>query len=204
MNTHQPTAFARRPRALVCAARAVVFAACLPLLPAAAAQSNAFRQARPGPQPPAPQQRQGPAASTPRTPAPAPAADDESRTPSFGEMTQAERPPVREPARVLRSAKTVFVRSKTVFVKDSEVENALRKRPEFRAWGMVVTRDETRADLIVEVERKAFTKRFVFTVVEPHTLAVVASGKARSVIFGDSIAHKVAEKFVNRVRPFRT
>ena len=31
-----------------------------------------------------------------------------------------------------------------------------------------------------------------------------ASGKARSVIFGDTIAHKVAEKFVSRVKPFRT
>lgn len=180
----------------------VFLAVCLTALASAtaAAQSNYFRQAQQQRTPPVLQQQQQPDAQQQTTPAPAD--DGESESLSLDERL-ATRPRVTDPSAILRTAKTVFVHSKTVFVKDSEVENALRKRPEFQAWGMVVTRDESRADLIVEVERKVFTKRFVFAVVEPQTLTVVASGKARSIVFGDSIAHKVAEKFVNRVKPFR-
>jgi hypothetical protein len=201
MNTSHSNTFALRSRATFTAARAVFLAFCLSALAATApAQSNYFRQAQQQRTPPVLQQQQ-PDAQT-QTPAP-PAADDESESLTLDEKL-ATRPRVTDPSAILRTARTVFIHSKTVFVKDSEVENALRKRPEFQAWGMIVTRDESRADLIVEVERKVLTKRFVFTVVEPQTLTVVASGKARSIVFGDTIAHKVAEKFVNRVKPFRT
>ena len=135
-----------------------------------------------------------------QTSAPPPAAEDESESVPFGAPV---RPRVTDPGAIIRAARTVFIRSKTVFVKDSEVENALLKRAEFQAWGLRVTRDEAEADLIIEIERKVFTKRFVFTVVDPRSMTVVASGKARSIIFGDTIAHKVAEKFVNRVKPVR-
>lgn len=130
--------------------------------------------------------------------------EGESESVGFGAGART-RPRVVDPVSIMRTAKTVFVNSKTAFVKHSEVENALRKRPEFQAWGMSLTRDEGQADLVIEIERKSFTKRFVFTVIEPRSLTVVTSGKARSIIFGDTIAHKVAEKFVSRfkaVRPF--
>ena len=147
--------------------------------------------------------------STPRqgaTQSPPAAADEsESESDRTDESAFATRPRATDPATILRTARTIFVHSKTIYVKDAEVENALRKRPEFRAWGLVITRDEGQADLVIEVERKLFTKRFVFSVIEPRALVVVTSGKARSIIFGDTIAHKVAEKFVNRmaiVRPF--
>ncbi|HEV2704831.1 MAG TPA: hypothetical protein VGV59_02845 [Pyrinomonadaceae bacterium] len=136
---------------------------------------------------------------------PPPVAADESESVSDGteEASVAVRPRATDPVTILRTARKVFVHSKTVYVKDAEVENALRKRPEFQALGMMITRDEGQADLVIEVERKLFTKRFVFTVVEPRTLIVVASGKARSVIFGDTIAHKVAEKFVRHLGEVR-
>jgi len=132
-------------------------------------------------------------------------AADESVSVSDGteEAHVAVRPRATDPATILRTARTVFIRSKTIYVKDSEVENALRKRAEFQAWGMTITRDEGQADLLIEVERKLFTKRFVFTVIDPRTLVVVTGGKARSIIFGDTIAHKVAEKFVRRLGEVR-
>ncbi|HJQ34022.1 MAG TPA: hypothetical protein VJ866_17710 [Pyrinomonadaceae bacterium] len=130
---------------------------------------------------------------------PAEADDDESES----QPTPFTRPSVVDPATILRRARFVLVRSDSVFVSGREVEDSLRKRKEFRAWGMVVTRDESEADLVIEITRKSFTRRFTFSVLDPRTSEVVASGKTRSVIFGKKIANKVAEKFANRVKVYR-
>lgn len=113
------------------------------------------------------------------------------------------RPRVTDPAAVLRTARTVYVRSDTAFVNAREVEASLLKRKEFRAWGMTITRNETEADLVIEISRKALTRRFTFTVLEPRTMSVVTGGKTRSVLFGKKIPNKIAEKFTNRLRLVR-
>jgi hypothetical protein len=128
--------------------------------------------------------------------------EDESESRSDDGKTAA-RPKASDPATVLRAAQVVYVRSLTVFVKASEVEDSLRKRKEFRAWGMTVTRGELDADLIIEIERKPLSRRFTFVVLEPRTLAVLTSGKTRSVLFGKKIPNKIAEKFTNRVKAVR-
>jgi hypothetical protein len=121
--------------------------------------------------------------------------DDEDETPA--------RLSAVDPATVLRKARFVLVRSDSVFVSGKEVEASLLKRKEFKAWGMVVTRDESRADLVIEITRKPFTRRFTFSVIDPRTAEVVASGKTRSVILGKKISNKIAEKFANRVKVYR-
>lgn len=110
---------------------------------------------------------------------------------------------VTDPATILRRARFVYVRADSVFISGREVEDSLRKRKEFQAWGMVITRNEAEADLVVEITRKPLTRRFTFTVIDPRTSEVVASGKTRSVLFGKKIANKVAEKFANRVKVYR-
>ncbi|MBV9927651.1 MAG: hypothetical protein JOZ96_21715 [Acidobacteria bacterium] len=112
-------------------------------------------------------------------------------------------PPTADPATVLRKARFVLVRSESIFVSGKEVEASLLKRKEFKAWGMVVTRSEVQADLIIEVTRKPFTRRFTFSVIDPRTAEVVASGKTRSVILGKKVSNKIAEKFANRVKVYR-
>lgn len=108
-----------------------------------------------------------------------------------------------DPATVLRKARFVFVRSDSAFVSGREVEASLLKRKEFKAWGMVVTRNEARADLVIEITRKPLTRRFTFSVIDPRTSEVVTSGKTRSVLFGKKIPNKIAEKFANRVKAYR-
>ena len=112
-------------------------------------------------------------------------------------------PPAVDPASVLRRARFVFVRSDSAFVSGREVEDSLRKRKEFQAWGMVITRNEAQADLIIEITRKPLTRRFTFSVLDPRTSEVVTSGKTRSVLFGKKISNKIAEKFANRVKVYR-
>ncbi len=133
---------------------------------------------------------------------PPPLAADESESEDEDERV---RPRATDPATLMRTARVVLVRSHTAFVSQKEVEDSLRKRKEFRAWGMSITRSDADADLIIEIERKSFSRRFTFSVIEPRTLLVVTSGKTRSVLFGKKIPNKIAEKFVNRfkaARPF--
>jgi hypothetical protein len=113
------------------------------------------------------------------------------------------RPRAADPATVMRKAHFIYVHSDSVFLSGSEVEDSLRKRKEFQAWGMVITRNEAEADLVIEITRKSLTRRFTFTVLDPSTMEVVTSGKTRSVIFGKKIANKVAEKFANRIKVVR-
>ncbi|MFL6285640.1 MAG: hypothetical protein ACJ74Q_21090 [Pyrinomonadaceae bacterium] len=110
---------------------------------------------------------------------------------------------VTDPATILRRARFVYISSNSAFVNAHEVEDSLLKRKEFKAWGMVVTRNFSEADLVIEITRKSFTRRFTFTVVDPRTNEVIASGKMRSVLFGKKIPNKVAEQFANRVRVYR-
>ena len=134
-----------------------------------------------------------------------PAADDDEEE---GESESVSRPaPARpqttDPATILRKARFVLVRSDSTFISGHEVEDSLRKRKEFQAWGMVVTRSESEADLVIEITRKPLTRRFTFSVIDPRTMEVVASGKTRSVLFGKKISNKIAEKFANRVKVYR-
>jgi hypothetical protein len=126
--------------------------------------------------------------------------EDENESESRG---TAARERVTDPAEILRRARFVYVESDSAFVNAREVEDSLRKRKEFQAWGMVVTRNGSDADLVIQISRKAFTRRFTFTVVDPRTMEVVASGKMRSVLFGKKIPNKVAEQFANRVKLYR-
>jgi hypothetical protein len=43
--------------------------------------------------------------------------------------------PVTDPRVILRAAKLIYIRKKSVYFKAPELENELRKRPEFQAWG---------------------------------------------------------------------
>ena len=101
----------------------------------------------------------------------------------------------------LRSAKTIYVKSSSVLVGAAVVEAKLQKRPEFSQMGLVITRDEAAADLILELEHDVFTK-YVYTAIDTKTNTVVASGKLSSL--GGTVAGKVAKRFLKQVLQART
>ena len=90
----------------------------------------------------------------------------------------------------------VFVRSTSLLVRAAVVEDKLLKRAEFKQLGLVITREESDADLILELRHDLFTK-YVFSVVESRTHTIVASGKLSSL--GGTVAGKVAKRFVNDI-----
>lgn len=100
------------------------------------------------------------------------------------------------PNSILASAKVIFVKSTSVLVGKEVIETKLRKRSEFQALGLVITRDELEADLILEVRHDVFTK-YVYTAIDPRTQIVVASGKLSSL--GGTVAGKVAKRFMKEL-----
>jgi hypothetical protein len=143
---------------------------------------------------------------TPRT-KPADDDDDDEDEGESESVSRADAAPARpqatDPGTILRKARFIYVRSDSAFVSGQEVEASLQKRKEFKAWGMVVTRSEAQADLVIQITRRPLTRRFTFSVINPATMEVVASGKTRSVLFGKKISNKIAEKFANRVKVYR-
>src|SRR6266850_57311 len=106
--------------------------------------------------------------------------------------------PHTSPNEVLRSAQTVFIRSKSVYFKASTLENSLLQQDEFQQWGIAITRDENDADLIIEVGRKVFTTSFIYSVIDPKHKRVVASGRVNSI--GGTVEGKISGSFMKKMR----
>jgi hypothetical protein len=105
-----------------------------------------------------------------------------------------------DPVASLRSAKLIYVKSSSALVGSSVIESKLQKRPEFSQMGLVLTRDENAADLVLEVHHDRFTK-YVYTAVDPRANIVVAGGKLSSL--GGTVAGKVAKRFLKEVMKAR-
>jgi hypothetical protein len=120
---------------------------------------------------------------------------------SVRQFSDSNAQPVPDTATILRNAKIIYVRKKSVYFKAPELENELRKRPEFQRWGLLITRNEADADLIIEVGRKVFTTRFIYTVIDPRTDIVVTTGKLSSV--GGTLATKIAKRFIQQMQQVR-
>lgn len=88
------------------------------------------------------------------------------------------------------------MRSTSLLVGAAVVEDKLLKQTEFRQHGFVLTRDESEADLILELRHDLFTK-YVFTVVDAKTGVVLLAGKLSSL--GGTVAGKVARRFVKEM-----
>lgn len=105
------------------------------------------------------------------------------------------------PNEVLRAARTIFIRTNSVYFKPSTLENSLLEREEFQQWGIAITRDEADADLIIEVGRKLFTTSFIFSVIDPRHQRVVASGRVNSI--GGTVEGKISDSLIKRLRQVR-
>lgn len=98
-----------------------------------------------------------------------------------------------------RSASTprkIFVRSEALLVRAAVVEDKLMKRAEFNQLGLVLTRNEGDADIILELRHDVLTK-YVYSAVDTKTQTVIAGGKVSSL--GGTVAGKVAKRFLKQL-----
>jgi hypothetical protein len=121
-----------------------------------------------------------------------------ARAQQIAHQTDAARP---SPLEVLRSAQTIFIRTKSSYFKPAALEQELLDRSEVQIWGLVISREEANADLIIEVDRKLFTNKFVYSVIDPRTNTVLISGKIGSL--GGTVEGQIANGFVKRLQRFR-
>jgi hypothetical protein len=110
----------------------------------------------------------------------------------------AQNPPaaVIRPRIAMAASRKVFVYSTSLLVSSVVVEDKLLKQQEFQQLGFVITREAAEADFVLELRHDLLTK-YVFTVIDARSKAVVASGKLSSL--GGTVAGKVAKRFVKEM-----
>jgi hypothetical protein len=106
------------------------------------------------------------------------------------------REPGPTPKDSLKNARAIYVTSSSLLVGRDVIEDKLKKRREFEALGLVIIRDANAADLIIHVAHDLFTM-YTYTVIDPHSQIVVASGKLSSL--GGTVAGKVAKRFMKQM-----
>jgi hypothetical protein len=114
--------------------------------------------------------------------------------------------PIREsgndPAGILRSARSIFVESHTIWMKGNLLQDALYVRPEMREWGMRITDHRNEADIYIDVTRPFLTYDWIFTMIDTKTGMLLATGKV-TAIDGPAAAQRLAIDIVNQIRGVR-
>lgn len=111
----------------------------------------------------------------------------------------------KNPRSLLAAARTVYVSSSTTFFTPVQLQNALRKRAEFDAWGMAIIDRFDKAniaDILIEINRPLFTYIFTYKVTDRNTGILLASGKLTA--FDSNIAAPgLARRFIEDIKKAR-
>ncbi len=89
--------------------------------------------------------------------------------------------------------KTIFIRSKTVYLKPNQLEAALLKRPAFLAGEWRILRNEKDADLVIEITLPFLSWNWTFELTQRTTAALLATGKVREATAGSAVPRLVDE-----------
>jgi len=111
----------------------------------------------------------------------------------------------KNPKALLRNARVVYVYSYTDFFEDVQLQNALRKRPEFETWQMAIVdgwgKHEV-ADIVIGIDRPLFTYTFTYKITNRSNGIVLATGKV-TAWDGNDAAPKVAQRIIEDIRVAR-
>ncbi len=103
---------------------------------------------------------------------------------------------------VLRTFKTVFVESHTVWMKGNLLQDALYVRPEIREWGIRIGDDRAAAEVYVDVTRPFLTYDWVYKMIDSRSGSVLKTGKV-TAIDGPAAAQRLALEIVSEIRKAR-
>lgn len=83
--------------------------------------------------------------------------------------------------------RTIFIRSKTVYLRPNQLEAALLKRPDFQTGEWRITRNEKDADLVMEITLPFLSWNWTYEITQRSNLALLATGKVREATAGAAI-----------------
>lgn len=104
-----------------------------------------------------------------------------------------------DPTKILRAARTVYIKPND-YIDQEYLEYKLDKLPEFGQWKLAFVRDSEKADLVIEIHRKALN--YIFSVVEPESSVVVTKGKVIA-INGLVAAEDISKEIVRKMKGTR-
>jgi hypothetical protein len=107
-----------------------------------------------------------------------------------------------EPADLIRAARTIQVRSKTIFLGPKLLEDELLKQPDFQAFGLNFVPAGTEADLVVEVTLPFLSWTWTYVVTHQASKTQLANGKIREITAGLA-SPKLARDIVTRLQAVR-
>ncbi|HYP30182.1 MAG TPA: hypothetical protein VE262_25980 [Blastocatellia bacterium] len=107
-----------------------------------------------------------------------------------------------EPAELTRATRTVVINSRTSFLKPDMLASELQKRPEFRASGLVIVKDESAADLQINIDRASLSFNYSYSLTHRRTSVVLVSGKV-TAWDGSFAAPKIAKEIMKRLQAAR-
>jgi hypothetical protein len=93
-------------------------------------------------------------------------------------ISRAARP---DPSELMRAAKTIFIRSKTVYLNPASLERELVRQPEFGTLGLKIVRSEKEADLVIEINLPFLTWNWNYTLTHAQAGTPLVSGKVREL-----------------------
>lgn len=111
----------------------------------------------------------------------------------------------RSPRALLRRARTFHIDSATSYFEPVQLQNELRKRPEFEAWELAILDGYERranADIQIEIDRPAFTYTFTYKLTDRLTGVVLVTGKLYA-FDGNAAAPRLAKRIVEALREAR-
>ena len=92
--------------------------------------------------------------------------------------------------------------SDTQFFEEEQLQNALRKTPEFKTWGFAIVEGWEGgkvADLRIDIDRPLFTYTFTYQIIDRSTGILLASGKV-TAFDGNAAAPKLAARIIEDVK----
>jgi len=112
------------------------------------------------------------------------------------ERRAGERPET-NPVRIVREARTVYVRP-TKHLDKKYLEYKLQKHDELRDWDLSLVEDERAADLVVSVDKSMLN--YIFTISDPRSSVIVTSGKCVAVngqVAAEYLGREIIKKLKN-------
>jgi len=109
------------------------------------------------------------------------------------------------PKTLLRNARVMYINTHTDFIDDVQLQNELRKRPEFETWQMAIVdglRKENVADIVIDIDRPLFTYIFTYRITSRSNGIILATGKV-TAFDGNFAAPMLAKRIIEEIKVAR-